>query len=385
MHVGATHGARALIIILAVAGAVVVVLVAIELVLRRFAPIEDPYVEFKLHGTAVNQYVASEFPRNHEVFTRHSRVDGSATAAQATAKRRFTTNNVGFRGEPLARPKPSGEVRVFITGASTAECLYLDDAQAIHAVVQSQVAAQLGPGRTVKVYNSAKSHGRSYDHVAMVVHRLVHLEPDLIIFFAGLNDLIASIYGTDYLHFTQSAPRRLPAGMLARMLLTEGQIPRRLLSLLKSRPSVTPEGRPRPAPGSRTGNPPTNLSGYRENLMTIAGAARAHDVPVLFVTQPTTWNSSVDPAVQQWQTNLQGYTEEQMDAALNMFNNVVRDLPAADGLVVCDLANAIPKSTQYFYDDAQFTVAGAQLAGEMLGRSIQEHQLVTAQGHAVAN
>lgn len=369
-------------------GGLVAGLLAAELLLRRVAPVDDPYAEFKVQGSVSNQFVASEFPRNHQVLTRHSRVDGTGTGNDAAhkARRRFTTNNMGFRGATLARPKPATELRVFITGASTAECLYLDDADALHAVLEQTLADQVATDRTVKVYNSAKSHGRSYDHVSMVVHRLLHLDPDLIIVFAGLNDLLASIYGTDYLHFVESAPRRFSAGLIARMWLTEWQLPRRAFSLLRrSEPHGAAEVRTRPVAGSREGTPPTDVTGYQKNVTTIAAAAHAHGVRVLVVTQPTTWNSAVDADARQWQTNLQGYSEMQMDTALEAFNDVVRQLPVGPEIAVFDLAKTLPKSTQYFYDDAHFTVAGARFVGELIGRFVLERGLLPARHHAATN
>jgi hypothetical protein len=45
----------------------------------------------------------------------------------------------------------------------------------------------------------------------------------------------------------------------------------------------------------------TDLEAYRRNLRTIAGTAAAQGFRLAFVTRPSTWNSQVDPRVEDWQ------------------------------------------------------------------------------------
>lgn len=107
--------------------------VAGEAALRRFAPIEDPYREFKRKQSVVNQYIRSEFPPDFRAQT-----EIAPGLPGMSGRHVFSTNNLGFRGDALAIPKPAGEFRVFAIGGSTTECLYLDDTETMPAVLRRE-------------------------------------------------------------------------------------------------------------------------------------------------------------------------------------------------------------------------------------------------------
>ena len=68
----------------------------------------------------------------------------------------------------------------------------------------------------------------------MIVHRIIQLQPDMIILFAGINDLTRSVNNYDYLHYIQTGP--LDRFRQLRYLATESQIVRRFYYLF-NRPS----------------------------------------------------------------------------------------------------------------------------------------------------
>ena len=61
-----------------------------------------------------------------------------------------------------------------------------------------------------------------------------------------------------------------------------------------------------------------------------------------------------------------------MDRGLDSLNNITRMVAANQMVALFDLADSIPKSTQYFYDDCHFNVAGARFAGEKLAAFLAE-------------
>src|SRR5262249_39851803 len=107
-------------------GSVLASLVVAETLLRVLAPIPDPYARYKeLPGSP--SPILREFPANFFLETEAE----PGLPGVPVRRRRFTTNNVGFRGGFLARPKPTAEYRVFMVGGSTTECVYLDDTEAV--------------------------------------------------------------------------------------------------------------------------------------------------------------------------------------------------------------------------------------------------------------
>jgi len=123
--------------------------------------------------------------------------------------------------------------------------------------------------------------------------------------------------------------------------------------------------------------PETNIPPYRDNLLSMIGLARAHGVRLVFMTQASSWNSSIDPATADWRwINLSGrgfrFAEASMDSALQRYNAETLKVGAEQNVPVFDLAAVLPKSREYFYDDLHFNVRGASAAAALLARFLAE-------------
>jgi len=363
----------------AIFGSLLVSLVAAEILLRLLAPLPDPYARFKVNRPP--KPISHEFPLNFSFETEAE----PGLPGMPPGRRRFTTNNVGFRGSFLARPKPAAEYRLFMVGGSTAECFYLDDTEAVTFVLEEELKRRMGGERQWRVYGAGQSGNISYDHVAMISQRIVHLEPDMIIVLCGVNDLSAAIFNADYCFF-RSESERYSFRNLVSFVATEFQLPRYLYAPLKrltgrsaSETQQTITGRSiyrlriaqrRQAPVAKK-KPRADLAPYGENLKSIIGVARANGIHLVLVTQPSSWNSRVDPKAAEWHwmTHRDGvrYPEEWMDEALEKYNDVMRRLGEENGVPVLDLARGMKKSLEFFYDDCHYNVAGARYVGEELG------------------
>jgi len=348
-----------------------------ELALRALVPVPDPYERQARLKPQINQYIRMEYPKNYVAVT-----EAETGLPGLSGVNHFSTNNYGFRGDSLAVPKPANEYRVFIVGGSTAECFYLDDEDEVGRVMQRELAGRVPAGKTPRVYNAGFSGAASDDHVAMVSQRLVHLEPDLIVVMSGINDLTRSIFNYDYLHYVEYRPAYQKPWH--KRLLTSSQIGRRLYYLTgqgEADPNALQEERPLKTNyagliGLQKTVPPTDVEprtdepSYERNLRSLAGIARANRVPLILVTQQTTWNSDVDPGTRKWQwmryRDGVTYAEEPMDLALERLNVVMRRVGESEGVPVLDLSATLPKATRYFYDDCHFTVEGAAEVGRRL-------------------
>lgn len=366
----------------------VICLIILELALRVCSPLPDPYADFKYRKPEINQYIKSEFPGNLQLIT-----EPEEGLPGLQGPNHFTTDNLGFRGDYLTVPKPSNEFRIFMVGGSTTECLYLDDSKAITRVLQDALSKS-GAGRfTVKVYGAGKSGDASDDHCSMIVHRIVQLEPDMIILFAGVNDLTRSIFGYDYLHYVLEAPPvKIP---LLKSLATESQIVRRVRYLFRKSPSnvraksqnIYLHSRYREAAQLCASTPTSDqkprveVAAYANNLKTIAGVAMAHGIRLVLMTQQSTWNGSNTPNLKEWQSMLcRGnvrYREELMDEALEAFNNQMRQAAQQYSVPLYDLARTMAKSREFFYDDVHFNDQGAHAAGLQLAALIQQLNLTS--------
>jgi lysophospholipase L1-like esterase len=274
--------------------------------------------------------------------------------------------------------------------------LYLDDDDAVTHVLEKRLVE--AGFITLRVYGAGKSGDRSYDHVAMVVHRLVHLDPDVVIVFAGVNDLMAGINDADYLllpfHSAEIDPDWSAFEALT-LLATELQLARLAYAALKphkyrslveevswvSHYRELVELRKKLPLASEL--PVLDPGAYAQNLVTLAGVARAHGFKLVLMTQATTWNSAIDDAAEDWQWMNAGGTAaltgdgtmafpaDWMDASMESYNDVMRDVAARHGVPLFDLAAEMPKSLEFFYDDVHFNIQGAERAGTKLGEFLE--------------
>lgn len=349
----------------------IVLIVVAELIMRKFFPVADPYDRFK--NKVEYPFIPSQMPFN-ATYTLYSNEGLRGMDSVMT----HTTNNVGFRGDSLIIPKPSNEVRIFIIGGSTAQCLYIDDSKSLNKVLQDELQKSY-PALKVKVYAAAKSGDASDEHLAMLTHRIVHLQPDLVILFSGINDLRKTIQRYDYLHLTP-VKNFFPRNIF--LAATNFQVGRHLYYLFK-RPGdeETREAVPfhtnyrqlfniQQAVPVSDSVPYINADAYAENLASIAGVCRANGVKIIFVPNQSTWNSMVDKAIgrQHWLLTCGGirYREDYLAAALDSFNQKMHELGDKQHVKVFDLPSALPKSSEYFYDDCHFNVYGAREAGTRL-------------------
>lgn len=356
-------------------------ILAVEFVLRLFFPVPDPFEGLKQRPDRVPQYIPSSFPPDLRLIP----VVEPGLSGMRPGAVQFSTNNVGFRGDSLATPKPSNEFRVFVVGGSTTECFYLDDQATMPADLERRLQRVAPSGRVVRVYNAGKSADKSYDHVAMLAQRIAHLAPDLVVVFAGVNDLRAQLTDSAYWFVRPRRPDDDWSNFaLLKLASTELQIVRRLYTLLHraapleevTQVRLTSEyahlaAVARAAPLGRS-SLVIPAGPYRENLESIVGIAEARHVPIVLLTQATTWNSAEADSLldRHWMTffGKVRYDEAALDNAMESLNDVTRDVTAQHHLPLVDLARDLPKSRRFFYDDVHFNAAGADTAAALIAK-----------------
>lgn len=364
-----------------------------EILLRTLAPLPDPYAWQETRRSGIPSYVPSTFPP--DVVRTFRPEDGLPGMTPETGI--FTTNNLGFRGDSLRRPKPAGEHRIFLVGGSAFECLYLDDGEEIGHLLQRRLQRRSPEGRRYRVYNGGRSGTRTYDHLALLVHRIVHLEPDLVVVFPGFNDFLHARTGQPYL-----LPREVgrPEGntMSLRELVgftaTELQLGRyavaarspassdvEAITCESSYAELAARARSRPLaerPPSVAPEP------YARNLRSLAGVAEAQGFDLVFMTQPTTWGRDVDPAVRS-RHGMTGfgpgdvrYEEEALDRAMESHDRTTAEVARRRGVPDLELHRRMPKSLEFFYDDVHFNEHGAAFAARVLADFLEEEVLAPA-------
>lgn len=359
----------------------IVLIIIAELIMSKFFPVADPYERFK--NKYGNLFIPSAMPSNAR-YTLYS--DEGLPGMDSVML--HSTNNVGFRGDSLISPKPIDEKRIFIIGGSTAQCLYIDDSKTLNRILQNELQKTY-PQHTLKVYAAAKSGDASDEHLAMLTHRIIHMQPDIIILFSGINDMRKTIQGYDYLHLTE---QKAYSPRYVYLAATRFQLGRRLYYLFK-RPGKEEIREMIPlrtnyrklfqiqqqTPVSDS-IPSVNTQPYGENLRSMAGICRANGVKLVFMPNQSTWNSAADTSMsrQHWLLTCGGvtYKEEYLSAALDTLNQQMKYISNEQLMNLFDLPSVMPKTSRYFYDDCHFNVNGAAEAGKKLATYLTETNLL---------
>jgi len=361
---------------------ILILLVIVEIMLWKVAPVADPFAKYK-NAIPINyQYIESQFQKKasytFEIESGLPLMDASAT---------FTTNNMGFRGDSLISPKPSDEFRIFLVGGSTTENLFIDDAFGFERQIQKKLQSQI-QNKTIKVFNAGKSGDASPDHLAMLGQRLVHLNPDLIILFPGINDLNRLAAGYDYLHYpikSKEVERNWKEDL--KFFLSNFQIIRRLINVLNveeenARKAIflttnykdkVKEVQSLPLESSL---PDFDISIYERNIESFIGICRIQNIDLLLLSQTFTWDSPEENNLSgsHWMVGIgnKRYSEVTLAQRLMEMNQTIIKLAIKDSVDLLDLNNLIPKTTEYFYDDCHFNKGGISYSTDLISKNIQQ-------------
>ena len=297
------------------------------------------------------------------------------------------TNRYGFRGEEIVSPKPPGEFRVFVLGGSTAFCERLPYEQNPARLLEQALRARY-PGRDIRVWNAGYLWYTSEHSLLQYLTTVKDLEPDMIVMWHGINDLIRSFsppvyahgeYRADYGHFAGPAgamvQERFSRPLLrVRLLALEWFLPR-LGNLLAPLYSDLREAR-RPPVAVREF---PSLAAYRRNLESFAELCRADCVALVVGTQPSLYRPGLDGkelASIAFPMELccgpdGDYADmDSMIRGMGLFNDETRAFARRHGIPLADLEAEVPKNGDFLYDDCHFTERGGSRVAEVLARTV---------------
>jgi lysophospholipase L1-like esterase len=276
---------------------------------------------------------------------------------------RVRLNELGLRGPRLDAPVAPGTLTLLFLGGSAVENYPWPDEATFPALAGDAVARRLG--RPVRVFNGGVSGAVSGTSLARLQHQGLDLRPSLVVVMDGLNDLLGGFhprFRRDGRHL--SRPPEI--GLLPRSFLFDW--------LRTLRPQACP---PRRAAREQRQFDYADFAArdvFARNQRSLAAIAEAHGVPILFLTQPTTYSDA--PTAD----DLRRYylTESLIDlgvappdvpslaAGMRAFNATTSSLPQSPDVHVFDLAARLPRTYDLFIDECHFTETGNRRVAEEL-------------------
>jgi lysophospholipase L1-like esterase len=294
-----------------------------------------------------------------------------------------TRNNIGFRGPDLAPTREAG-LRILAVGGSTTECFLLSDDKTWPALLYRELQRHLAP---LWLNNAGLDGHSTFGHTLLIRNLDKRVQPDLILFLVGVNDIgreDANSYdltGTPGLHFESASDFIKSLGNYSEVVSLALNIRRALMAwhlqirhdphALSSRDLLAT--RLGPDQSARIlADQAGPAAAYRARLAKLMDITRERGIAPVLMTQPALFGDAVDPTTH---LDLSHFGFQGMDGAtawslLELYNEVTRHLAAEAGVPLIDLAREMPKDSIYFYDGLHFTNAGARVVSEITSRSL---------------
>ena len=245
-------------------------------------------------------------------------------------------NEQGWRGPPLASPKPAGEHRILFLGDSTCWGLQVELSETFAA----RTAHALGSEFVLGAFPGYSSY-----HSAIVLERLLPLEPDLVVLYVGArNDGVRARYFPDA-DIPKRRARLDAAWHQVRLLrLVEVAIDRFYRSVFRK--LLSREARSRVPPDA-----------FRANLERILRRLEEASIPVVLVIPP------LSPLFEAEQPQMRRYRE------------ILAEIAAAHGLPTVSVDESfavIPASTLYFDDHYHLRAHGHGIIGKEITKILSK-------------
>jgi len=328
------------------------------------------------YGTSVVNVAASQttYVFNETFQIKTLRPDAVIQGSQSTIE----TNSLGLRSPKVPVAKAPDEVRVVILGASTVMGTYTrNNSDTLSYRLQSRLERLL-PGRTVSVINAGIA-GAALGDQANMLERLVlpRLQPDLIIWYPGFNDVAAYCRRTAPAGNATTKPAvfqaiSLPSWLLSVELLTKNTVWLRTARAGKSDALDVAELDTAPF-----------LQGAR-SLIDIATSAH---VPMLVLTNARAFQRDMPAAQQEALSETARYYNACFDLAglhdvFDRHNDLLIEAATRQGVPALRFDRQMPGGPDNFGDATHFSIAGTDRAAALIEQAIIDKQLLAPGAHA---
>lgn len=307
------------------------------------------------------------------------------------------TNTWGFRGDEITREKPPGTIRIFMLGGSTVFCGRTPYEQT-HAALLQQMLRERHPQVTIEVLNAGADWHTSQHSLIKFLTYVQDFDPDILIVFHGINDLVRSFtpdlfgrdaFAADYRHYL--GPTTNLVRSETRWALLETRYGYWFSDFRKERVRVKPAVYEAGA-GDLTMFFPkareievvswASLPSFTRNMRELVQAAQRKGILVVLASQPSLYHEGMSDEEREviWfpLANQQEGTRPSVDsmvAGMKAFNDASRAVAREFGVPCVDLESRVPRTLEYFTDDVHYTPAGCARIAEAFAEAFEQFRL----------
>jgi hypothetical protein len=237
----------------------------------------------------------------------------------------------------------------------------------------------------VNSYNAARSGNNSLHSLNILLHKVMPLQPDIVVMMHNINDLITLLYEKSY--WNQNPSRRVMVEVRPTLVsevrgffqvLREYTIPN-LYQALKEL-------------SQRTRGPNQDVDEFRHvrgkkieidrvhllqefnsNVQMFVDMCWDRDITPVLMTQANRFVANLDPKT--WKEvkvlEAQGISYEDFRELYGQFNQAIRDQGVANEVLVVDLDHEIFPEQRFIHDPVHLTERGSKLAAEIISRELE--------------
>jgi lysophospholipase L1-like esterase len=307
-------------------------LCSIKFINNQYTEFENKNIKTILHQYYVGKIIDNNVGRfiklrehrpNQEKFERPTRNYIKNLEPNSLERKYYkvATDKHGFIGPSEIHDNP--DYKIVFLGGSTTECLYMDEHHRFPYLVGRQLEKTLN--KKVNSYNGGVSANESMHSLNILMNKVLPLQPNIVVLMHNINDLVILRSQTTY-WYTDSLKSHVQT---AKNIFTRHEFPsnQKIYDELK----ISEE--------------------FRRNLQTFIAICRIRDIQPVLMTQA---NRVKD------------------DKLYHRFNDIIREVGEKEGVLVVDLANNIPATSDYFYDSYHYTASGAQLAADVISKELEK-------------
>lgn len=340
---------------------------------------ESEDVNFFERHLILNEYAAhSDFeltPSDHIM----SEVDNLEKKAY-----RLRTDSKGFIIGPDDIDHPVDPVNIIFFGGSTTECFFVDEDKRFPYLAGKILTNNLGERISVKNAGLMGKNSMKSNFDLMI--RGKQSEPDLVVLMHNINDLVQLLYVNSY--FDGPETRRVvadqievanPRGPLYRFLFSikEWVFPN-IYERIKESFLNTDQNSGEVDEWSmwredREFYFNSLIDEYKKSLKTFISISKSNGYEPILMTQFNRMDANDEFIVNNYYNNVRyGIPHDLFFEYYHLFNDAIRQTARQENVLLIDLANRIPSTSEYLYDAVHLNTTGSVLTAQIIAEEIEQ-------------
>ena len=267
-------------------------------------------------------------------------------------------------------------------GGSTTECMYVEEENRFPYLVGKIIDSS---GVKINSFNSGKSGNNSMHSINIFLNKGLELKPDFAIMMHNINDLNILLYEKSYWNSNPSrsliiSERVVPKYQYVNIKnMIQRVVPKTYKLLWDFKEKVLKNSHEYDEFAHLRGekiefNSKIILKNFSQNLVAFINIAKAYDVTPILMTQANRITPSPDKKIiESWRTEKDfGIKYEDYQGLYEEMNQIILKVGESNNVMVIDLANNVPKTSQYMYDAIHFNDFGSRYVSKLISKKIKK-------------